>query len=121
MTATRYHGFIGSARSQTGRRRRLLRTFVAFAMAADRVRRDGGTDQLLESRSAASCERRNCKPDGYGYYVRDGVAYGFFLEYDRGTESSRMVRSQHGAAAGKSVESSLVPDVHALEMKGRRN
>jgi Replication-relaxation len=99
MTATRYHGFIGSVRSQTGRRRRLLRTlahtlganavFVAFAVAADSVRRAGGTDQLLEWRSAAACERRNCKPDGYGYYVRDGVAYGFFLEYDHGTESFR--------------------------------
>jgi hypothetical protein len=94
--ATRYHGLIGSACGQAGRRRRLLRTlahtlganavFVAFAIAADT---SSGTDQLADWRSAAACERRLCKPDGYGSYIRNGVAYGFLLEYDRGTESSR--------------------------------
>ena len=37
----------------------------------------------------SGCERKYCKPDGYGCYVRNGVAYRFFLEYDRGTESTR--------------------------------
>jgi hypothetical protein len=98
-TATRYHGLIGAGRSHAGRRRRLLRAlahtlgvnavFVAFATAASAVRRAGGTDDLAEWRGAAACERKYCKPDGYGCYVRNGVAYGFFLEYDRGTESTR--------------------------------
>jgi Replication-relaxation len=97
--ATRYHGLIGNARGQAGRRRRLLQTlahtlganavFVAFAMAADTARRQGGTDLLADWRGAAACERRHCKPDGYGSFVRNGVAYGFLLEYDRGTESAR--------------------------------
>jgi hypothetical protein len=34
-------------------------------------------------------ERRRCKPDGYGAYVRNEVVYGFLLEYDRATESTR--------------------------------
>jgi hypothetical protein len=97
--ASRYHGLIGNARGQAGRRRRLLRTlahtlganavFVALATAADAARRQGGTDHLADWRGAAACERRICKPDGYGSYVRNGVSYGFFLEYDRGTESAR--------------------------------
>jgi hypothetical protein len=41
---------------------------------------------LAEWRGAAACERGRCKPDGYGRYVRAGRSYGFFLEYDRGTE-----------------------------------
>ncbi len=43
----------------------------------------------MEWRGAAACERRRCKPDGYGLYTRNGVGYGFLLEYDRGTESAR--------------------------------
>jgi hypothetical protein len=63
--------------------------FVAFARAACAVRRAGGNDDLLEWRGAAACERKYCKPDGYACYERNGVAHGFFLEYDRGTESTR--------------------------------
>jgi hypothetical protein len=98
-TATRYHGLIGAGRPQAGKRRRLLlalahtlganAVFVAFATAACAVRRAGGSDDLVEWRGAAACERKYCKPDGYGCYVRNGVAHGFFLEYDRGTESNR--------------------------------
>jgi hypothetical protein len=90
---------IGAGRSQAGKRRRLLlalahtlganAVFVAFATAACAVRRAGGSDDLVEWRGAAACERKYCKPDGYGCYVRNGVAHGFFLEYDRGTESTR--------------------------------
>jgi hypothetical protein len=98
-TATRYHGLIGAGRAQAGKRRRLLfalahtlganAVFVAFATAACAVRRTGGSDDLVEWRGAAACERKYCKPDGYGCYVRNGVAHGFFLEYDRGTEKTR--------------------------------
>ena len=63
--------------------------FVAFALAADAARRQGGTDELVGWRGAAACERRCCKPDGYGSFVRSAVTYGFFLEYERGTESAR--------------------------------
>ena len=97
--ATRYHGFIGNGRRERGRQWRLLRAlfhtrgansvFVAFAMAAHAVRRAGGSDDLVEWRGAAACERKYCKPDGYGCYVRDGLPYGFLLEYDRGTERAR--------------------------------
>jgi hypothetical protein len=71
--------------------------FVAFAMAAETARRQGGTDRLVEWRGAAACERRRCKPDGHGSYVRGGVAYGFFLEYDRGTECARKYAAKFGA------------------------
>jgi hypothetical protein len=98
-SATRFHGVMGNGGSSAGRRWRLLRTlphtigangvFVALAVAAGSARRAGGGDQLVEWRSAAACERRHCKPDGYGCYRRDGRSYGFFLEYDRGTEGRR--------------------------------
>jgi hypothetical protein len=99
VAATHYHGVIGNGRRDRGRRWRLLRTlfhtmgvntvFVAFAVAANAVRRAGGTDELVEWRGASACERKYCKPDGYGCYLRNGVRYGFFLEYDRGTERAR--------------------------------
>jgi hypothetical protein len=105
--ATRYHGLIGNGRPQAGRRRRLLRTFahthgandifVQLATAAERVRAIGGTDELVEWRSAAACERGRCKPDGYGCYVHHGLKYGFFLEYDRGTESRRQYAAKFRA------------------------
>src|SRR5205807_2982938 len=97
--ATRYHGLGGNGRGDAGRRWRALRAlahtlgandvFVAFSIAADAVKRAGGDDVLAEWRSAAACERRYCKPDGYGCYIRNGMRHGFFLEYDRGTESAR--------------------------------
>jgi hypothetical protein len=98
-TARRYHGLTGSGRADVGRRRRLLRAlahtigtndvFVAFALAAADAQLRGCKDELSEWRSAAACERARCKPDGYGLYTRGGVGYGFLLEYDRGTESTR--------------------------------
>ena len=98
-TAGRHHGLTGSGRADGSRRQRWLRTlahtvgvndvFVAFALAAAAARRRGRTDELAQWRGAAACERRRCKPDGYGLYVRDGVDYGFLLEFDRGTESAR--------------------------------
>jgi hypothetical protein len=102
--AARYHGLIGDARSSTGRRDRLLRNlahtlgvnavFVALAVAAEAVNRAGGSDRLAQWRGAAACERSRCKPDGYGCYLRDGLQHGFFLEYDRGTESTHKYRAK---------------------------
>jgi hypothetical protein len=64
------------------RRWRLLRTlahtvgtnaaFAGFAVAAEALTRAGGADRLTDWRLAAICERRNCKPDGYACYVREG-------------------------------------------------
>jgi hypothetical protein len=98
-TASRYHGLTGSGLAGAARRRRLSRAlahtlgtndvFVAFALAAAEARRRGYVDELSEWRGAAACERRRCKPDGYGLYTRNGLGYGFLLEYDRGTESAR--------------------------------
>ena len=105
--ASHYHGLIDTGPGQATRRARLLRTlphtlgvnavFVAFALAAESSARQGGADELVEWRSAAACERRRCKPDGYGCYRRDGVAYGFLLEYDRGTEPGRRYAAKFGA------------------------
>jgi len=106
-TARRYHGLTGSGRATTARRRRFLRTlahtvgtndiFVAFALAAAETRRRGGSDELSEWRASAACERQWCKPDGYGLYTREGVGYGFLLEFDRGTESARKYAAKFGA------------------------
>jgi hypothetical protein len=46
----------------------------------------GGDDALLEWRRAAACARGRCRPDGYGSYRRGQARFGFFLEFDRGTE-----------------------------------
>jgi hypothetical protein len=40
-------------------------------------------------RASASIASQMGSGWGYGCYVRNGVAHGFFLEYDRGTESTR--------------------------------
>jgi len=106
-TAIRYHGLIDSGPGQTRRRARLFRVlphtlgtnavFVAMSVAAQTASRQGGADELIEWRSAAACERRRCKPDGYGCYRRNGVGYGFLLEYDRGTEPGRRYAAKFGA------------------------
>ena len=46
-------------------------------------------DAILEWRSAATCSRRQVRPDGYAMVRHRGELYGFFLEYDRGTMSAR--------------------------------
>lgn len=51
------------------------------------------TRRFIEWRSAAACARGRFRPDGYGRYRRGSWRFGFFLEYDRGTE-----RSSHYAA-----------------------
>src|SRR5579859_3182415 len=98
--ARRRHGFT----SADAARRRFLRHihhtlganafFVDLAAAAMQVTsRSGGDDALVEWRSAAACARGRFRPDGYGCYRRGPWRFGFFLEYDRGTE-----RSGHYAA-----------------------
>lgn len=60
--------------------------FVAFVSAARHVCQRGGDDALEEWRSAGACARGRFRPDGYGCYRRGGSRFGFFLEFDRGTE-----------------------------------
>jgi len=92
--ATRHHGVLGS---KTDRRfiRHLAHTrganavFVVFVDAAHRLTKRGRDDALEEWRSAAACARGRFRPDGYGCYRRAGERFGFFLEFDRGTESRR--------------------------------
>ncbi|MBV9579194.1 MAG: replication-relaxation family protein [Chloroflexi bacterium] len=105
--AARYHGLVRSDGAQAARRRRFVRAlahtigtndiFVAFAVAAATAIRGGYQDQLSEWRSAATCERRHCKPDGYGLFSHNGTDYGFLLEQDRGTESARKYASKFRA------------------------
>jgi hypothetical protein len=90
--AVRHHGLIGKAGSRGRLLRHLAHTlgvnavFVTIVLAARRVTQAGGDDALEEWRSAAACARGRFRPDGYGCYRRGGSRFGFFLEYDRGTE-----------------------------------
>ena len=60
--------------------------FVDLAAAARLVTSRGGDEALVDWRSAAACARGRFRPDGYGCYQRGPWRFGFFLEYDRGTE-----------------------------------
>ncbi|MDQ6670319.1 MAG: replication-relaxation family protein [Chloroflexota bacterium] len=90
--ATRYHGLLGN----DGRTRQFLRhidhtlganaVFVALVAAARLVTEQGGDDALDDWRSGAACARGRFRPDGYGCYRRGVSRFGFFLEFDRGTE-----------------------------------
>jgi hypothetical protein len=60
--------------------------FVDLAAAGMRVTAGGGDEALIEWRSAAACARGRFRPDGYGCYRRGSARFGFFLEFDRGTE-----------------------------------
>ena len=92
--ARRRHGLVHG----DGARRRFLRHlqhtlganafFVELADAAAEVTVRGGDEALVEWRSAAACARGRFRPDGYGCYRRGPWRFGFFLEYDRGTERS---------------------------------
>jgi hypothetical protein len=90
--ARRRHGLTSGDRSRRPFLRQLHHTlganafFVDLAAAARRMTRRGGDEALVEWRSAAACARGRCRPDGYGCYRRGPWHFGFFLEYDRGTE-----------------------------------
>jgi hypothetical protein len=91
--AARHHGLLG--RHDLNRRhflRNLQHTvgvndvFVALVMASRCVRYFGADEALEEWRNAAACARGSFRPDGYGCYRRGQFRFGFFLEFDRGTE-----------------------------------
>src|SRR6266536_620433 len=93
--ATRHHGLLGSVASTRRFARHLAHTlganavFVAFVLAARRMTARDGDEALEEWRSAAACARGRFRPDGYGCYRRGTSRFGFFLEFDRGTERPR--------------------------------
>ncbi len=93
--AVRHHGLLGSEASTRRFSRHLAHTlganavFVAFVLAARRMTARGGDEALEEWRSAAACARGRYRPDGYGCYRRGTSRFGFFLEFDRGTEKPR--------------------------------
>jgi hypothetical protein len=60
--------------------------FVDLASAAVQTTRGGGDEALVEWPSAVACARGRIRPDGYGRYRRGSWQFGFFLEFDRGTE-----------------------------------
>src|SRR5207244_4723539 len=90
--ARRRHGVIVSDASRRRFIRHLQHTlganafFVNLAAAAMQVTSRVGDDALVEWRSAAACARGRFRPDSYGCYQRGPWRFGFFLEYDRGTE-----------------------------------
>ena len=92
--ATRHHGLLGGKYDRRFSRH-LAHTlganavFVAFVTAGRRANARGHGDTLEEWRSAAACTRGSFRPDGYGCYRRGTARFGFFLEFDRGTEKPR--------------------------------
>lgn len=102
--AQRHHGLsVGSARHRRHALRSLAHTlgangvFVSLALAAHAARARGADEALEEWRPAAACERRHCKPDRYGCYRRGDARYGFFVEYDRGTERASQYAAKFAA------------------------
>jgi hypothetical protein len=92
--ARRRHGVTVSDASRRRFLRHLQHTlganafFVDLAAAAMQVTSRAGDEALVEWRSAAASARGRFRPDGYGCYRRGSSQFGFFLEYDRGTERS---------------------------------
>ena len=77
--------------------------FVALVRTSRLVRLRGGRDALEEWRSAAACARMHCRPDGYGCYRRGESRFGFFVEYDRGTERGREYAAKLAAGPGVAI------------------
>jgi hypothetical protein len=106
--AVRVNGLAGGGPKQPIGTRRMLRAQLAHTLGADgifislmrtsRHRAAAGCgDGLVEWQNAAACSRRHLRPDGYGIYRHRGHLYGFFLEYDRGTMSTRDYRRKFAA------------------------
>jgi len=93
--ALRHQGLQGHAPSTRRFFRHLAHTvganavFVAFVLAARRMSQRGFDEALEEWRCAPACARGRFRPDGHGCYRRGPWRFGFFLEYDRGTEKAR--------------------------------
>jgi len=64
-----------------------IEVFLGLLRQAAERRKFGRDDALLEWRSEIDCVTGLVNPDGYGVCQRAGRKYGFFLEFDRGTET----------------------------------
>lgn len=105
--ATRYHGLAGGGPERPTRTRTHLRATLAHTIGTNGVmaafhapmpgRADRRDDGVREWRNAAACARGACRPDGYAVVRRHGCLQGFFLEYDRATESARDYRRKFAA------------------------
>jgi hypothetical protein len=88
----RRHGLVPGERTGKRMLRHLEHThganafFVELAALARSVTSRNREEALVEWRSAAACARGRFRPDGYGCYRRGSCRFGFFLEFDRGTE-----------------------------------
>lgn len=96
--AIRYNGLVGGGPERDMPvRRKLLQNlthtlgvnaiFVGLYRTAQHRCAKGNKDGVGEWRSPAACSNRLIRPDGYAVYRYNGVPFGFFLEYDRGTMS----------------------------------
>ncbi len=71
------------------------RFFVALARAARLTGQRKAA--LVVWRNAVACARGRVRPDGYGVLRLDRHRYGFFLEYDRGTQDAAAYRQKLAA------------------------
>ena len=106
--AARYNGLIGTGLMRSIRARSSLLKHIDHTVGANDVfirlietartrAKVGEDDALIEWRNAPMCCRGRVRPDGYGIYRHRGELYGFFLEYDRGTEKARDYRQKFAA------------------------
>jgi len=65
------------------------RFFVDLGRLARDSRRLGWNDELVEWQGLPISRQNRPRPDAYGIFRHRGLDYGFFLEYDRGTERAR--------------------------------
>jgi Replication-relaxation len=95
-SAERLHGLAGGGPERPTRTRLPLVRTMAHTLGADAVfvalhvalSKTAG-NALVRWDNAAAAMRGRCRPDGYGVCRVGGRHIGFFLEYDRGTESAR--------------------------------
>ena len=91
---------VGQRQGLVGTLRHTVGANDVFAGLYDLARRRvsaGHDDAVLEWRGPAVCVAGRLRPDGYAVYRCDGVPFGFFLEYDRGTMKGRGYRKKFAA------------------------
>ena len=65
------------------------RFFVELGRLAMVSRRAGWNDGIIDWQGLPISQQNRPRPDAYGIYRHRGLDYGFFLEYDRGTERAK--------------------------------
>ncbi len=106
--AARLNGLVGGGPERSvGPRQQLLRhmehtvqannIFVNLVHSLRLASRDSHEDAVVTWRSAAASARGALRPDWYAVVDHGQTSFGFFLEYDRGTESARDYRRKFAA------------------------